>query len=305
VTKHLQTRKHQYALEQYQRKQDEEQAAKSDPQPVFATHFSSPNLDPSPVPHPPNPFHGLRRLDDMWIDDAGNELTFPHTLTQDETWTSQRAQDFWREVEDAMAGECSVDPEIATMFDGTDIHDHEPEIPSSFSASEAREYSPYPSKTVSRKCRTFPRSCYAIGEPSNTYIQMFILDLLDNKPRLQLSDEHMRSILWALKELGVANVPSLKKFRGMQKVLAEKINVVPHHHVSAMGNHFYQNSPGTLLALVSYRLHCPSIQLISPSHRIGPIHLSVTRSSCTLRSPQKLQSFGRQESGWMRFHLRN
>ncbi|KAF9789419.1 hypothetical protein BJ322DRAFT_1000950 [Thelephora terrestris] len=77
---------------------------------------------------------------------------------------------------------------------------------------------------------------------------MFVLDLLDNKPRLQLSDKHMKSILWALTELGVTDIPSLKRFQGMQKTLAEQINVAPHHHVSAMGNHFYQNSPGTLLA---------------------------------------------------------
>ena len=80
---------------------------------------------------------------------------------------------------------------------------------------------------------------------------MFILDLLDNKPRLRLSDEHMRSVLWTMKELGVSNVPSLKQFRGMQQALSEKIDIVPRHHVSAMGNHFYQNSPSTLLALVS------------------------------------------------------
>jgi len=149
VTKHPQTKKHQYALGRYQRKLDEEQAAKKDSQPAHTMHFFSPNLNPPLVKHPHNLFHGLRRLGDVWIDDAGNELALPKTVTQDETWTSQRAQDFWHEVEDARTGEHFVNPDIVTLFGDTDIHAHEPEMPGIFSVSEAREYSPYPSKTVS------------------------------------------------------------------------------------------------------------------------------------------------------------
>ena len=132
----------------------------------------------------------------------------------------------------------------------------------------------------------------------------FSLDVLDNKPRFQLSGEHMKSVLWVLKELGVADVPSLKRFRSMQKTLAERINLAPHHHVSATGNHFYQNPPGTLLAFVSTSL-LSNFQFTSPSHRIGPFHLSVMRSGYTLRSLQMLPSFGRQGSGWMKFRSGN
>lgn len=148
MTKHPQTKKHLIALERYQRKLDEEKAAKGDPQLTYTTHFSSPGLDPSPAQHLPNLFHGLRRLDNTWIGDAGNELTLPKTITQDETWKSQRAQDFWHDLEDSRASEHFADPE--SLFEDTDMHGGEPKapMPGDSSASEAMEYSPYPSKTV-------------------------------------------------------------------------------------------------------------------------------------------------------------
>jgi len=87
-------------------------------------------------------------------------------------------------------------------------------------------------------------------------VQMYILDLLDSMPRLRLSGAVMKSILWALKELDVPNVPSYRKLRSTQKALAQKISIRPSRHESAMGNIFYQNSPEGLLALVSRSTTC-------------------------------------------------
>ena len=81
--------------------------------------------------------------------------------------------------------------------------------------------------------------------------QMFILDLLDSMPQLRLSGAIMKSILWALKELDVPNVPSFRQLRSTQKALAKRIYLTPNRHESAMGNIFYQNSLENLLALVS------------------------------------------------------
>ena len=81
--------------------------------------------------------------------------------------------------------------------------------------------------------------------------KMYILDLLDNMPRLQLSGTIMKSILWAFKELNVPDVPSFRQLHSTQKALAQKICISPSRHESAMGNVFYQNSLGALLALVS------------------------------------------------------
>lgn len=82
-------------------------------------------------------------------------------------------------------------------------------------------------------------------------VKMYILDLLDSMPQLRISGAIMKSILWALRELSVPNVPSFKKLRQTQKALAQKIRLSPSQHKSAAGNVFYQNSLGALLALVS------------------------------------------------------
>lgn len=81
---------------------------------------------------------------------------------------------------------------------------------------------------------------------------MYILDLLDSMPQLRLSGAIMKSILWALRELDVPNVPSFRQLRSTQKALAQKINISPSRHESAMGNIFYQNPPEALLALVRH-----------------------------------------------------
>lgn len=79
---------------------------------------------------------------------------------------------------------------------------------------------------------------------------MFLLDLLDNMPRLRLSDDHMKFIMWIMVELGVPNVPSLKALRKMQDTLDKNINVPTNQHLSMAGNVFYMNSCIDLCALV-------------------------------------------------------
>lgn len=80
---------------------------------------------------------------------------------------------------------------------------------------------------------------------------MLLLDVLDNMPHLRLSNDHMKSVLWMLKELDVPNTPSLYALREMQKRLAEEMDIRPHEHVSALGKKFHAISPEDLLALVS------------------------------------------------------
>jgi hypothetical protein len=43
-------------------------------------------------------------------------------------------------------------------------------------------------------------------DPQTT--QMLVLDVLDNMLHLRLSDDHMKSVLWMLKELDVPDAPS-------------------------------------------------------------------------------------------------
>jgi len=103
---------------------------------------------------------------------------------------------------------------------------------------------------------------------------MYILDLLDSMPQLRLSGAVMKSILWALEELDVPNVPSFGQLRSAQKALAQKINISPSRHESAVGNIFYQNSPEALLALVRYSIFCYRNGIKPTTCRIGQTHWS-------------------------------
>ncbi|TFY51089.1 hypothetical protein EVJ58_g10745, partial [Rhodofomes roseus] len=78
---------------------------------------------------------------------------------------------------------------------------------------------------------------------------MFILDMLDNMPRLRLSTDHLKLFIWALNELSVPDVPSFKKFRKMQDRLTKLTKIRTSLQRSATGEPFYQNSVPDLLAL--------------------------------------------------------
>lgn len=105
-------------------------------------------------------------------------------------------------------------------------------------------WAPHGSRTVSMPLGF----CFA-GVDSRC--QMFFLDLLDNLPRLQLSDELLKTILWIMEECGTPDVPSFSRLRKLQEELTRHAAVKPEKHVSALGNIFYMNSPAKLLALVS------------------------------------------------------
>ncbi|KAH9912209.1 uncharacterized protein B0H18DRAFT_942872 [Fomitopsis serialis] len=72
---------------------------------------------------------------------------------------------------------------------------------------------------------------------------MFILDLLDNLPRLRLSDDHLKVVIWALKECGATDVPSFHSLRTKQAQLTKEVNIKTTHHTSAQENHFYATCP--------------------------------------------------------------
>lgn len=79
---------------------------------------------------------------------------------------------------------------------------------------------------------------------------MFMLDLLDNLPRLRLSDDQLKTIIWVMRECKTPDVPSFSALRKKQAELIKNVNIKTRHHTSAMGNEFYMNHPAELLALV-------------------------------------------------------
>ncbi|OBZ67227.1 hypothetical protein A0H81_13040 [Grifola frondosa] len=91
---------------------------------------------------------------------------------------------------------------------------------------------------------------------------MFMLDLLDNLPRLRLSDDHLKTIIWVMRECGTPHVPTFHALRKVQKQLTKSTAISTQHHVSALGNHFHMNRAVELLSLDWANPHvCPLIRM--------------------------------------------
>lgn len=81
---------------------------------------------------------------------------------------------------------------------------------------------------------------------------MFLLDMLDNLPRLRLSDSQMRTILWVMKELGTRDIPSLSTLRRVQEKLRKDTAVQTTQYKSSESNIFYTNDIASQIAQVRY-----------------------------------------------------
>jgi hypothetical protein len=80
---------------------------------------------------------------------------------------------------------------------------------------------------------------------------MMMLDILDNLPRLRLSEAHFKLILGLLNQCGVTHVPSYSEFRKMQKDLETQCGSEPQLFKSVLNNHFYVNDPKEAIKRVS------------------------------------------------------
>ncbi|KAJ7096589.1 hypothetical protein B0H15DRAFT_774168 [Mycena belliarum] len=68
-----------------------------------------------------------------------------------------------------------------------------------------------------------------------------LLDILDNLPRLRMSSNQFKMILWILKQCNVANVPSYSTFRKMQTHMRALCGSEPKSYTSSVGNQFFVN----------------------------------------------------------------
>lgn len=106
-----------------------------------------------------------------------------------------------------------------------------------YSVDDENNYRPYPSKIV---CE-ISFICYFSLKYWWSHCQFMLLDIIDNLPRLWLSNSHLRLILWVLNECGL-DAPSFKAFREVQEGLRTEIfPEVTKPFTSGTGNHFYVN----------------------------------------------------------------
>ncbi|KAF7768433.1 hypothetical protein Agabi119p4_7676 [Agaricus bisporus var. burnettii] len=76
---------------------------------------------------------------------------------------------------------------------------------------------------------------------------MFLLDMMDNLPRLRISSSIMKLILWLLRASGVENVPSYKMLRKTQTEIRDETGVLTIHRKTPKGKAFSFNDPRALV----------------------------------------------------------
>ena len=136
-----------------------------------------------------------------------------------------------------------IHPGLLTLWtDLPDSDEEEPDVQAALKDPSDNDWAPYPNKTVCSGC-TPPWQCCCDSPLLYSFIQMFLLDMLDNLPRLRMSDKHLEAVLFVMKESGARSVPSLDTLRRFQKSLREDMPTqMTTRHQSAEGNLFYTHS---------------------------------------------------------------
>lgn len=124
--------------------------------------------------------------------------------------------------------------------------------------SGKHDYHPYKNRTVNFKHYT------PISYLQNIW-QTFLLDLLDNLPRLRLSSNHMKMILFIMRNSDPKDVPSYKALRQEQAQLHNLCGIPSIQYKSQQGDIYYLNDVVDMMKKVSAMLVINQITLPSPA----------------------------------------
>ena len=152
---HLNTKKHKQAILRKNLSSKRQQEAMASGPTQDIGRFATPYPDPQPNQPPAhNLFRGARSIDNAWLNEEGDEYELPRMMTDDQNWSSHRAQDLWRDVDTARSYRAPADKLWGFPLDDGDNDSEsdesdatECEMPGlAASEFESEEFAPYASK---------------------------------------------------------------------------------------------------------------------------------------------------------------
>ncbi|KAJ7259067.1 hypothetical protein C8J57DRAFT_1515776 [Mycena rebaudengoi] len=269
--RHLQSNEHKNAVEQMEdarRMEEQRRAAVAQNVPIRVVQI------PAPIADRPTGAHASAVELEMWADYAQNRAIFSAGDLEDDMEAKQQrlaqqadifglldrkemAERLGFEGDAGLAKELlqieAEDDFLAEIMANADQHERDAALlrldeqnPEEVHADlsgiqrEGNEYFPYPNKMV--------RAAILPLQKCMNLAQVFLLNILDNMPRLRVSSSLMRVFLWILRESGARDVPSFDRLRQVQKGIRDEYGIPSIPCKSPLGNVFYVNDPRTTIA---------------------------------------------------------
>lgn len=170
-----------------------------------------------------------RRLDEFILWDGAEGISGGAAADGlEEIWDEAEQDDLLSEVLENLGG-CSQHfsrPRMLILL--TDLERDESLITTNNDTTEKEhlEWFPYPSKLV------------------------FLLDVVDNLPRLRISSSFMKALLWLLCELGIKHVPLFAALKKVQDEVRNNVGIPTIQKKSPKGNVYFFNDPCAIVANV-------------------------------------------------------
>ncbi|TFK22439.1 hypothetical protein FA15DRAFT_657497 [Coprinopsis marcescibilis] len=249
---HLATKVHIKAVESAGRGHSEQLESNPGPQPpqsailrwTIASHLDEVDTRSDDEAQIPETLHGVFFEDGRVFQD-GTEITFSAGGNPDAEWRKKQ-----KALRTQLENLYLYQEEMATRDNGLDEADDERDQGTEGLSSvlEAMQLLDRPEEDPSDQydeATTYNEE----WAPYSSKAASFQVHKEETLPRLRLSDDHLKAIIWTMHECGTPDVPSLSSLRKTQAKLTNAVGIHQKHHTSSLGNHFYMNHPAKLLAL--------------------------------------------------------